>query len=347
LKANRNGYTLILSDMNLVTGASGLLGSHVVLELLRNGEHVRAFSRSKRDAAFVLQLAEFYRLKIDNIDTRLSWFEGDVLNVDDLEDAFSGVRHVYHCAAIVSYHRKDRKSMYQVNVEGTANVVNTALAMGDVRLCHTSSIAALGRSYHMQTVKESDLWTDSPIHTHYAITKHLAENEVWRGMEEGLDAVIVNPALILGPGPRGRSSNAILEHIRKEWNYYPTGGTGFVHVRDVAEAMVGLMNKAVFGERFTLSAENIIYKNLWQNAAERMKVKIPQKELPAWLPKLALIAEALKELFTGKRASVTRESVANMQLRFLYDHQKIQQELDLKFRSMDEALSDSIGFMYR
>lgn len=332
--------------MNLVTGASGLLGSHLVLELLQKGEHVRAFSRSSNDGDMLKSLAKFYKMDITPYWSKLEWFRGDILNVDDLEDAFSGVKNVYHCAAVVSYHRKDRKSMYAINVEGTSNVVNTALLFPEIRLCHTSSIAALGRTHHMQMVTESDDWADSGVHTHYAITKHLAENEVWRGMEEGLNAVIVNPALILGPGPKGQSSNAILEHILKEWNYFPVGGTGFVHVRDVAEVMIALMEKQITGQRYTLSADNILYKDLWQNAASRLKVRMPMKELPSWLPKLALVVEGLKELFTGKKASVTSESIANMKIRFLYDHRKIEKELAFKFRTIDEALADSVGFMY-
>jgi dihydroflavonol-4-reductase len=339
-------YALILSNMNLVTGASGLLGSHVVLELLQKGEYVRAFSRNRNDGEILKRLAEFYKLDMTSHWNKLSWFQGDILNVDDLEDAFLDVKNVYHCAAVVSYHRRDRKSMYAINVDGTSNVVNTALLYPGIRLCHTSSIAALGRTHHMQTVKESDNWTDSTVHTHYAITKHLAENEVWRGMEEGLNAVIVNPALILGPGPKGQSSNAILEHILKEWNYFPVGGTGFIHVRDAAQAMLGLMEKQITGERYTLSADNILYKDLWQKAALQLKVRVPKKELPSWLTKLALLTEGLKELFTGKKAGVTRESIASMKIRFLYDHQKIEKQLTLKFRSMDEALADAVGFMY-
>jgi dihydroflavonol-4-reductase len=332
--------------MNLVTGASGLLGSHVVLELLKRGEMVRAFSR-KDCGDSIEALASFYKIEKGIQWQNLSWFCGDILNVDDLEQAFEGVSRVYHCAAVVSYHRKDRKLMYATNVDGTANVVNTALLFPGIQLCHTSSIAALGRTHSMQTVKETDDWADSSIHTHYAITKHLSENEVWRGIEEGLSAVIVNPALILGPGPKGQSSNAILEHVIKEWNYFPVGGTGVIHVRDVAESMIGLMDKRISGERYTLSADNIFYKDLWQKAAELLKVRVPVKKLPGWLPKLAVVTEGLKELFTGKKASVTRESVSNMELRFLYDSEKIQRELSVKFRSMEEALKDAVGFMYR
>jgi dihydroflavonol-4-reductase len=339
-------YALILALMNLVTGASGLLGSHVVLELLRRGEHVRAFCRKGNNLGIIKRLAEFYKLHGNVRMENLTWYNGDVLNVDDLYAAFEGVESVYHCAASVSYHRKDRKTMYQINIEGTANVVNTALLFPEIRLCHVSSIAALGRKQHMQTVKESDEWVDSSIHSHYAITKHLSENEVWRAMEEGLNAVIVNPSLIIGPGSKGQSSNAIFEHLLNEWNYFPVGGTGVIHAQDVAESMVALMKKGSLGERFTLNSENILYKDLWQKAAHRMKVRIPQKELPSWLPKLALIAEWLKEVFTGKKAHVTRESISNMELQFLYDSKKITKELGVTYRSMDEAVRDAINFMY-
>jgi dihydroflavonol-4-reductase len=332
--------------MNLVTGASGLLGSHVVLELLCKREEVRAFCRNGDNPDLLKKLAKFYQCE-DRIHwDQLSWFKGDVLNVDDLFRAFEGVNHVYHCAASVSYHRKDRKAMYQINVDGTANIVNTALLFPEIRLCHVSSIAALGRTRHMQTVKESDEWTNSSIHTHYAISKHLSENEVWRGMEEGLNAVIVNPALIMGPGPKGQSSNAILEHVLKQWNYFPVGGTGVIHVRDVAQSMIGLMNQEVSGERFTICSENILYKDLWQMAAQRLKVKIPQNPLPSWLPKLALVVEGFKEFFTGKKAAVTRETVSNMELRFLYDSQKINGQLGLSYRTMDESIRDAVDFIY-
>ncbi|MDZ4751317.1 MAG: NAD-dependent epimerase/dehydratase family protein [Flavobacteriales bacterium] len=331
--------------MNLVTGASGLLGHHVVLELLVRGEKIRALNRSAEDGLMVRKLARFYGIDHRIEWSNLQWFECDIMDITRLNESMDGIERVFHCAAVVSYHKKDRSKMYNVNIEGTANVVNTAMNNGIKRLCHTSSISALGRQYHMQTVNEDDEWRDSKMHTHYAITKHHSESEVWRGIVEGLNAFIVNPSLIIGPGKEARSSGAIFEHLKKQWNYFPAGGTGMVHVRDVANCMVNLMEKGINARRYTITSENIEYKRLWQLASSKMNLKIPQKQLPPWLPKLALMFESFKELLMGKRASVTKESIGNMQLRFLYDNSRIVEELNYKFLPAEVAIDDAIEFL--
>jgi nucleoside-diphosphate-sugar epimerase len=329
--------------MNLITGASGLLGSHVILELLKKNAPVRAMVRASHHQQELRDLAMHYGMDPSLID-RIEWVKGDVMDIPSLSECMQGCRSVYHCAAVVSYHSKDRNRMYQVNVEGTANVVNVALAHGNISLCFVSSIAAIGKAKNNDRLDENTAWVDSPLNTHYAITKNLAELEVWRAMHEGLQGVIVNPGFIIGPGNFDRSSASVFRKLDEGLSYYPPGGTGFIGVRDVAEIMVSLMEKEIFGERFILVAENLTMKELFQSIAAKLNKAIPEKEATPFILELARWGEALRELFTGRKALVTKESVRNASVRFFYDHDKITSVSPVTFTPIADAVADTARY---
>jgi dihydroflavonol-4-reductase len=329
--------------MNLVTGASGLLGSHVILELLKKNVPVRAMVRSSHHEHELRDLAIHYGMDPSLID-RIEWVSGDVLDITSLNECMQGCQVVYHCAAVVSYHSKDRNQMYQVNVEGTANVVNVALEHGNIRLCFVSSIAAIGKAKNNDRLDENTAWVDSPFNTHYAITKNLAELEVWRAMHEGLQGVIVNPGFIIGPGNFDRSSPSVFKKLDEGLSYYPPGVTGFIGARDVAGIMVTLMEKEIFGERFILVAENLTMKEIFQSIAAQLKIAIPEKEATPFILELARWGEALRELFTGRKALVTKESVRNASVRFFYDHEKIAAALPVTFTPIADAVADTARY---
>lgn len=213
--------------MNLVTGATGLLGTHLMLDLLSRGEKVRGMKRANSNLEIVKSVFDFYP-KGETLFESIEWCEGDVLDVDALQLAMNGCDFVYHCAAVVSYHAKDRDNMYLINVEGTANVVNVALSENISRLCFVSSIAALGKSKPGEVVNEMAVWSDSSYNTHYGITKFLSEMEVWRGIQEGLDAIVVNPGLIIGPGSFDRSSPSLFKKLNQGLSYYPPEEQGLL-----------------------------------------------------------------------------------------------------------------------
>jgi len=228
----------------LLTGGTGFLGAYILKNLIEKGFTVRATRRSAALPFFIPS----------GILEKVEWVDADVLDVVSLEDALEGVWAVIHAAAIVSFDRKDRDKMYQVNVEGTANVVNCAVESGVKRLIHVSSVAALGRTSRKEMVTEEKKWEDNSSNTHYAISKHHAEMHVYRGFAEGLEGVVINPSTILGYGNWHQSSCAIFKNAYKGFNWYTKGVNGFVGVEDVAEATVQLVESYIRQERYIMNA---------------------------------------------------------------------------------------------
>ncbi|MFM7730745.1 MAG: NAD-dependent epimerase/dehydratase family protein [Flavobacteriales bacterium] len=325
--------------MNLVTGATGILGSHLIIALLSRGRAVRALRRSSSSTALFYRLAEHVKLPSTCLE-RLTWMDGDVLDIPSLEEAMMDCTHMFHCAAVVSYHPRDRKMMYETNIEGTANVVNVALRQGGIRLCHVSSIAAIGKAKNMDHVDEESEWVESSTNTHYATTKHLSEMEVWRGFHEGLSGVIVNPGIIIGMGEDHRSSGSLIARIRKGISYYPMGGTGIVSASDCAEMMIALSDDAVEAERYILVSDNLSMKEVFQDLAKALNAQIPNKVATPLILGIARWAEWLKEKLTGKRALITAESARNTSLRYFYSNKKILEKTGLRFTPISETMAD-------
>jgi dihydroflavonol-4-reductase len=325
--------------MNLITGITGLLGTHIALELLSRGEKVRGLIRENSSTDAMQRVFAHYGSS--ELFSGIEWVTGDVLDVTSLVDAIEGCTAVYHCAAIVSYHRLDRKAMYKINVEGTINVVNAALHQGNVRLAHISSIAAIGRTLHDHELDETSEWKEGKNTTHYAITKHLSEMEVWRGIQEGLDAVIINSGFIIGPGDFGRSSAAMFQRIYRGVPFYPPGGTGFISASDAARVSVELLEKEQYGERFIAVAENRTMKEVFSMVAASLGKPIPTKEVTMPMLWIALIGEQLREWLTGKKALVTREIIRNMQGTHTYQNEKLKRVTGERFQSIEDAVQNS------
>ena len=253
--------------------------------------------------------------------------EGDVLDVISLQDALQDMDAVIHSAAVVSFVKQDRQSMYQVNVDGTANVVNMALEMGVHRLVHLSSVAALGRTAGGGHVDEEKKWEDSRVNTHYAKSKHKAELEVWRGIGEGLEAVILNPSTILGYGDWHNGSSAIFKNIYQGFKWYTPGINGFVDVEDVARVAVLLMESRISGQRYIVNGDNWPFRQLQEAIADGFHKKRPSREASALMLNLGWRVEKLKSLFTGARPLLTRESAKVALSRTYFENQKIREAL--------------------
>lgn len=333
------------AGMNLITGATGMLGTHIMLELLKRGERVRGIKRPTSDLSIVKSVFEFY-FPHEKYFSEVEWVEADVLDVCSLQDAMEGCTAVYHTAAIVSYHAADRKNMYKTNVEGTANVVNCALEMKVHQLCHVSSIAALGKVQDGATLNENTEWKDSAQNTHYGITKHLSELEVWRGIQEGLNALIVNPGFIIGPGDFSRSSNSIFTKLNEGLDYYPMGGTGVVGAVDCASMMVELMQRNIHGEQFILVAENMKMKTLFEEVSVSLQKPKPAKMASEWVLQAARIAEWLKEKLTGRKALVTKETVKNTSFHVLYNTEKVTSLLGRRFEPVKMSIQQTGAFFH-
>ncbi len=261
---------------------------------------------------------------VSNIQDKVEWINGDILDTTSLETAMRGVSKVYHCAAVVSFNQGDAGKMIRVNQEGTANVVNIALEMSIEKLLHVSSIAAIGRRKNETTINEETKWQNDKWNSPYGISKHLAEMEVWRGMAEGLNAVIVNPSNVLGSGFwKDRTTTG--QFFYKVWNglpFYPRGGTGFVDVRDVARFMVHLMESNISGERFILNGENISFKEILFEIAKSLNVKKPYIEVNPFIREAAWRASWLYSKLSGNAPFITKQTARYSARRFFYENDK-------------------------
>ena len=327
--------------MNLVTGATGLLGTHLMMELLSRGERVRALARPSSNRKSV---EDVFRFCNNNLFGNIEWVEGDVLDIDSLEQAMQGCSHVFHCAAIVSYHPSERAEMYRVNTEGTANVINMALHLGNIKVGFVSSIAAIGKAKNNEQVDEESEWVENDMNTHYAITKQLSEMEFWRGIHEGLEGVAFNCGFIIGPGSFERSSPSLFRKLNEGMRFYPPGGTGFIAVSDAAWCIAELTLGPTTHERFILVTENRSMKEIFQLVAQSLGVKVPTQEAKPWILQVARAAEWLKERTTGRKALVTRETVKNASLRFYYDSSKMQRATNLKPTPISEAIQQTAAY---
>jgi len=321
--------------MILLTGATGFLGAHVCASLLEKGYQVRACRRKSSSLNEFEQILS-WRLGADWKEkfTQLEWAEADILDYDSLLDAMEGIEAVFHVAAIVTFWKKRREELFQVNVEGTANVVNACLATNIPWLIHTSSVAAIGRDAKKPFVSEDNEWTDSPNNSQYAISKHLAEMEVWRGREEGLKAAMVNPGVILGEGDWTKGSCRLLKKIMDGMPYYTNSQNGYVDVIDVAKALIALYEKEIDGERFILVGENMQAKDLISLGAKVFENKEPTIRINSWILQIAWRLFFIGSLINKKEPLITKETANTGTHRYIYSTKKSHERLGINFQSV-------------
>ena len=313
--------------MILVTGGAGLLGKELITQLLAEGKKVRA----------IYNKTPLHNFNSDN----LQQFHCDILDVVSLEEAMIGMEEVFHCAAIVTFNPKRKMEMFKINIEGTANVVNIALEAGVKKLVHVSSVAALGRIREDEVINETMNWTEETSNSNYGQSKYLSELEVWRAIGEGLNAVMVNPTIILGAGDWDTGSSKIFQSVYNEFPWYSEGSTGFVDVYDVAKAMILLMNSDITAQRFILSAENKTYKQLLDLVALAFNKKLPYKKVTPVLANIIWRAEALKSLFTGKEPLVTKETAKTAMAKVNFDNSKLKKYLpQFTYRKIEDTIAD-------
>jgi len=332
-----------LSKKILVTGGTGFLGSYIIQQLVEKGYAVRALRRSNKQPAWI-PVATFGNTSKGSVE----WVEGDILDVVSLEEAMEGADAVIHSAALVSFAKKDRKNMYQVNVEGTANVVNIALEKNVRRLVHISSVAALGRTANGGYVNEEKKWEESKVNTHYAISKFKAELHVWRGIGEGLDAVILNPSTILGYGDWHSSSCAIFRQVHDGFDWYTPGINGFVDVEDVARASIILLESDITEQRFIVNGDTWPFKKLQDTIAAGFGKKGPSKRTTPFLLGVAWRVEKLKSLFTGKKPLLTKESARVAQSQTWFENDKLLKALPgFSFTPLEKTISKACDLYMR
>lgn len=329
--------------MIFITGCTGLLGSHLVAEIIKGQKskvksQIKLLCRKNSDLSLLKKVLSRY--DFGEIPNNIEFVYGDILDYDVLEDAMRNVDEVYHCAAVVSFDASDKNSLMRVNVEGTRNMVNAALQCGVKKFCHVSSIAALGRALEGETIDEESPWTHSKNNSVYSNSKHEGEMEVWRGIAEGLNATIVNPSLILGAGKWDSSSCELFNTIAKGFPFYTTGINGFVDVKDVARAMIMLMENNKFGQRYCLNGALISYQDLFKLMADNFKVKAPYIKVGKFLSEIAWRVFWLIGKIKGKKPLITKETARTATRRYSYSSAKIIKELNFTFTPIEESVRE-------
>jgi len=315
--------------MILVTGATGFLGSELIRQLLLRGEKIRAI---KRDTSRIPPILA------DQKD--IEWFDADILDYFALFEAMDGISHVYHCAALISFHPKDKKEMLKVNVEGTSNLLNICMQKNIHRFLHVSSIAALGESKKGKLITEKNHWEFGSGQSAYSISKYKSEMEVFRAAAEGLNVVIVNPSIIIGKNAGIEGSGQLFESIRTGLNYFPGGSCGYVDVSDVAKSMILLMESTFSDERFIINSENLTYREFFSNIALKFGKEPPAIALKPWMMYIAWLATRVITLFTGKRFGLSAETVRSAFKKQMYSNEKIKKALNFNFKPVDESISE-------
>ncbi len=317
-----------------ITGATGFVGSHIARTYLKNGHPVSVLHRAGSGHGMLADIAG-----------QLTWHEGDILDIPSLEAAITGGIDVIHAAAIVSFVPKDRDRMQKINVEGTANVVNVCLKAGVRKLGYVSSVASLGKPLAKGDapsqpilITDSQTWEESPLNTNYAKTKYHAELEVWRGVAEGLNAVLVNPTVVLGTGDWSRSSLQLIKYVHDQRPFYTDGLVSYVDVLDVADALYWFMQSEVTARRFILSAGTIPYRSLLEQMAMALGKRPPTIRVPPLLTRVLWPLEAVRSWLTGSPPLITRETARSASSQYRFDGHPAEQVADFQYRPLAQTL---------
>jgi nucleoside-diphosphate-sugar epimerase len=323
--------------MVFVTGGTGLVGARLIVDLIERGEEVMALIRPGTTTPKFEQMGGFYTHQIQQISKKVQWVEGDLLDMEGLLSIMPQKAKVYHCAALVSFNPSDEKTLIETNMVGTANLVNTCLEKNVVKLCHVSSIGALGGKIIGQPIDENTPWSASGKSA-YSISKYYSELEIWRGMAEGLPAVIVNPAVILGPGLWNHGSAQFFKRAYKGQLFYTLGSTSYVDVRDVTRAMILLMESPIESERFVLASQTLNYKELFVQMAEALNSKSPKYYASKQVTWATWQILWLWEKISGKASSFTKNNHRSAHVKDNYSGKKIMEFFDFEYKPVAETI---------
>ena len=326
--------------MILVTGGTGLVGAHLLYKLSLTEPKIRAIYRSEKKIDKARHVFSYFTKDVDTLFNKIEWVEGDILNVPKLEEAFQGITKVYHSAALVSFDPNDYYKLRKTNIEGTANIVNLCLANQIEKLCYVSSVAVLGKEGNDIITERTD-WNPNADNSVYSITKYGAEMEVWRGTQEGLNAVIVNPGIILGGGFWKLGSGALFRKIYQGMKYYTTGLLGYVDVNDVVNGMILLMNSDISNERFIMVADNWSFKDFSVMVADKLNVIPPKKEAKLWQLQVAWRLDWLNYFFKRKYRKFTKQMASSVQNNCVFNSDKLKNELKFNFTPVEKSITET------
>lgn len=329
--------------MNFVTGATGLVGSHLCLYLLKQNEDVTALYRTESSKLKTKKVFETYQQV--SLFSKILWVQGDILDVPSLEKNIKPQMNVYHCAAKISFDTKEREHLLKVNQEGTSNMVHVSLHKQVQKFCHVSSIAALGDLVPPATeVNEETPWLSEKPHSDYALSKHGAELEVFKAHFEGLNTVILNPGVILGPCFWNEGSGVIFSKVANGISFYTKGTTGFVAITDLVKIMYQLMQTETNGDRFTCIAQNINYQNLIYSISDALNKKRPQFYVKPWMTSIAWRLDWLwSNLFFQKR-QLDRATAKSLHSQELFSNQKLNELIQPQWTAIEDYIVELSQF---
>jgi nucleoside-diphosphate-sugar epimerase len=305
-----------------------------------SGKPVRALKRERSNTSMVHKIFSYYLSDPDESFQKIEWVDGDLLDFSALEDLLDGVSEIYHCGGMVSFHPKDHPLMLKTNIDGTTNLVNLSVEKKIRKFLYVSSVATLGRNDSTGLTDEETYWKPSLKNTTYSISKYGGEREVWRGMEEGLNAVIVNPSVILGPG-FWEGTSGLFTLLHKGLKYYPKGINGYVDVKDAVKSMILLMDRNIFNERFIINSENVSYLQIFTWIAEYLRKPAPSIYVSPALSQLAWRIEAIRSFIKHSRPELTKDMAITSSQKYFYKSDKIRKALAVRFIPVEESIKDT------
>ncbi|MFK8266484.1 NAD-dependent epimerase/dehydratase family protein [Capnocytophaga cynodegmi] len=326
--------------MILVTGGTGLIGSHLLFYLTQKEDRkIRAIYRSASSLEKIKNIFKKLSHTGEKQFSQIEWVKADINDIPSLETVFRDVSYVFHAAGFISFQPNDFEKLIKINVEGTANIVNLCIDFKVKKLCHVSSVSALSSVVGKITNESSD-WNPEDNNHDYAISKHGAEMEVWRGSQEGLKVVIVNPSVVLGAYFWNSGSGLLFEKVAKGLTFYPSGGTGFVDVEDVAKAMIALQFSEVENQRFVLNSSNQTYEYILKKIANYLAVKSPQRKISHRTLRLLAYLDVFLSFLRLKKRTLTPRSADSLGRIITYDGSKISEFIDFQYKSIDDSLKE-------
>lgn len=333
--------------MILVTGGTGLVGSHVLYYLCKANHRVRALYRNQKKLALVKNVFSYYSEDFEDLFNTIDWIHADLNDIPTLSEAFKDIETVYHCAALVSFDPNRYHELRKSNIEGTANIVNLCIANAVSKICFVSSIAAVGDDPNGLPATEETPWNSDADNNIYAITKYGAELEVWRGTQEGVDAIIVNPGIIIGPGFWRSSSGSLIKRIYKGLKYYTEGVSGYIDIHDVVQSMIQLMHSPIRNERYILVEDHLSFKDFAVKVAKTLKVRPPYKKASNFKLQIAWRLDWLNYFFKRKYRRLTKHNVRSITSNSYYDTAKIKSALNMNFKSMDQSITETCQYFLK
>jgi len=325
--------------MILVTGGTGLVGSHLLFELSKSQQNIRAIYRTKKNIEQVKTIFSYYTDSVESHFDKIEWVEADLNDIPKLTDAFEGIKQVYHCAALISFDPNDYYNLRETNISGTANIVNLSVINAIEKLCYVSSVATMG--YDPVEITEETTWNSEDIQSVYAITKYEAEMEVWRGIQEGVPSVIVNPGVILGPGFFESGSGELFKRVHNGLRFSTNGVTGYIGVGDVIESMILVMNGDYKNERYIIVAENLSVLDFTGLISNAFNITPPKKIASQWMFAFAWRLDWLKNKLTGKKRRLTKNLSKTLSTKSFYSSAKfLETKTDFKFTPISKVVSE-------